>query len=276
MARTITFDDGTCVQGETDDELIRRAEAHIRAAYPTLAGQLSREEILAMAVQTETHDITDRRENTMATIDTTAGYNLEGTLLEACSCGVLCPCWIGEDPDEGWCNAFNAYHFDRGTIRGIDVSGLSLVRVVLIPGNVLTPNSWKQVLFVDDRANDEQAEAIVDAYEGNLGGPLGDLAGLIGETLAVERVPISHEIHGGGGVLKVGDFLSSTMHPYTGPDGSTTTLRDSLFSTVPGSPAYVAVAETHDVGLPQYGMEWSYENRNAIQADYKIIHEPAE
>ena len=35
MLRTITFDDGTCVGGVTDDELIRRAEAHIRAAYPT-------------------------------------------------------------------------------------------------------------------------------------------------------------------------------------------------------------------------------------------------
>ena len=276
MARTITFDDGTSVRGETDDELIRRAEAHIRASYPTLAGQFSRAQILAMAAQTDAHSVPDRKEDTMATIDTTAGYDLQGTLLEACSCGVLCPCWIGEDPDEGWCDAFNAYHFDRGTIRGVDVSGLSLVRVALIPGNVLTPKSWKQVLFVDDRASDAQAEAIVDAYEGRLGGPLADLAGLVAETLAVERVPISHEISGGAGVLKVGDFLSSTMHPYQGPDGTTTTLRDSLFSTVPGSPAYVAVAQTHEVALPQYGMEWSYDNRNAIQADYKLSHVPGE
>ena len=29
------------------------------------------------------------------------GYQLEGTLLEVCSCDVLCPCWIGEDPDGG-------------------------------------------------------------------------------------------------------------------------------------------------------------------------------
>src|SRR6476660_7777540 len=26
------------------------------------------------------------------------GYELHGTLLEACSCGVLCPCWIGGIP----------------------------------------------------------------------------------------------------------------------------------------------------------------------------------
>ena len=27
------------------------------------------------------------------------GYQLEGRLLEVCDCRVLCPCWIGEDPD---------------------------------------------------------------------------------------------------------------------------------------------------------------------------------
>ena len=61
-------------------------------------------------------------------------YDLDGTLLEACSCGILCPCWVGEDPDHGTCEAFNAYHFDRGEIRGIDVSGLSFVTVHRIPG----------------------------------------------------------------------------------------------------------------------------------------------
>jgi hypothetical protein len=62
------------------------------------------------------------------------------------------------------------------------------------------------------------------------------------------------------------------MAPYANQDGSITTLRDSLFSTVPESPAYVSKASTHTVNLPQYGMVWSFENRNAIQADYRISH----
>jgi hypothetical protein len=202
-------------------------------------------------------------------------YDLEGTLLEACSCGVLCPCWIGEDPDGGTCDAFNAYHFDRGSIRGVDVSGLNFVRVVHIPGNVLTPASWQQVVFVDERASDDQREAILDAYDGKLGGPLADVAGLIGETLGVERATITHEVRDGTGTLTIGSVVRSEMHSYTGPGGTTTTLRDSLFSTVPGSPAYVAVADRNDVQLPQYGMQWSLENRNAIQADYKIAHTEA-
>jgi len=49
-------------------------------------------------------------------------YHLEGRLLEVCDCRVLCPCWIGEDPDNGTCESMQAWHFDKGTINGIDVS----------------------------------------------------------------------------------------------------------------------------------------------------------
>ena len=124
------------------------------------------------------------------------------------------------------------------------------MNVVRIPGNVLTPASWKLVMFVDDHATDEQLDALVAAYGGRLGGPLADLAGLVGQVLDVRRVPITHQIRDGAGTLRVGDFLSAQMGPYTGPDGRTTTLRDSIFSTVPGSPAYVAKASEHTVNLP--------------------------
>jgi hypothetical protein len=200
------------------------------------------------------------------------GYQLEGSLLEACSCSVLCPCWIGEDPDHGTCDSFNAYHFERGTIGGVDVTGLSAVTVNRIPGNVLTSGSWRQVLFIDERANEAQFQAIRSAFQGELGGPLADLAGLVGERLGVERARIRHETREGRGVLEIGDSVASEIRPYTGPNGTITTLRDSVFSTVPGSPAYVAVADRHEVDLPHYGMTWRFEGRNAIQSEWKLAH----
>jgi hypothetical protein len=36
-------------------------------------------------------------------------YHLEGRLLEVCNCRVLCPCWIGEDPDFGTCDTIIAW-----------------------------------------------------------------------------------------------------------------------------------------------------------------------
>lgn len=213
-----------------------------------------------MATRTQT-----RQENKVA-------YRLKGTLLEACSCNVLCPCWIGEDPDGGECYGIVAYNFSEGSIDGVDVSGLSLVNVNHIPGNILTPGSWRVVMLVDSAADERQRDALVRAFTGKLGGPLADLAGLVGELVAVEVVPITHEISGGHGVLRAEGILDSEMAPYTGGDGTTTTLRDSIFSTVPGSPAYVAKASRNRLSLQKYGMEWSYENRNAIQSDYLMEH----
>lgn len=200
-------------------------------------------------------------------------YNLHGTILEACSCDVLCPCWIGEDPDGGTCQAFLSYHFEKGEIEGIDVSGLSMVMVCQIPGNVLTPKSWKVLVVMDAAATDKQAQVIADAYTGKLGGPLADLSQLVGEIIGVERVAIVHEVRGGAGELSVGEnWITAAMEPFHGPDGSVTTLRDSVFSTIPGSPAYVSKASYHRVNIPKYGIKWAFEGRNAIQGDYMIAH----
>ena len=203
-----------------------------------------------------------------------AVYTLVGTLLEACSCNVLCPCWIGENPDTGTCDAFVAYHFDKGAINGVDVSGLNMIMVALIPGNVLVPKSWKVLILIDDRATDAQMSALLDAYSGKLGGPLADLSQLVAEVLAAERVPIRHEVRGGKGTLVVGDYIKAEMEPYRSADGTITTLRDSIFSTIPGSPAYVSKATRHEVNIPQHGMKWKFEGRNAIQGDYTMVYAP--
>ena len=210
----------------------------------------------------------------MATTETTPaatsqGYQLEGSLLEVCSCNTLCPCWIGEEPDNGTCDTVIAYNLTSGKIRGVDVSGLSIVNVGHIPGNVLDGN-WRIAIFVDDKASDEQMEAMLDAFGGKLGGPLADLAGLIGEIVAVERAPISHTIVDGAGTLTVGDKVDCAMHPYRGPDGSITTLNNSVFSTVPGAPAYVAVADHQRINVPEHGYQWELKDKNAIQSDWKI------
>lgn len=218
----------------------------------------------------------------MSTLQTPAGagalqpqthtYTLQGTLLEACSCDILCPCWVGENPDNGTCDGMVAYHFDHGEIDGIDVSDLNVVGVAHIPGNVMTPNSWKIAFFVDERATDEQMNALFDAFTGKLGGPLADLAQFFGEVLGVERIPISHEVHQGTGELRAGEYVSAEMAPFRSADGTITTLRDTIISTIPGSPAYVSRAAYNRVNIPKYGFNWSFEGRNAIQGDYRIAY----
>ena len=49
MAKLINCECGQVVRGETDDELVAAAEAHIDRDHPELVGKVSREDLLGMA-----------------------------------------------------------------------------------------------------------------------------------------------------------------------------------------------------------------------------------
>ncbi len=196
-------------------------------------------------------------------------YRLEGSILEVCNCRVLCPCWIGEDPDNGTCDTVLAYHFDRGFVEGVDVSGLTLAFVAHIPGNILE-GGFRVVIVVDDQATIEQEVALLAAYQGRLGGPLEDLSRLIGEVLAVERAPINFSVVGGKGRLTIGDSVEAEMEPYRSRSGAITTLNESIFSTIPGSPAYVAKATRWRAAEPRLGWNIDLQDHNAIQGSFRF------
>jgi hypothetical protein len=199
-------------------------------------------------------------------------YRIDGSLLEACQCGVLCPCWLGEDPDEGDCRAFLAFHLHAGHVDEVDVSGLTVVDVAYIPGNMFAPGTWRVVRLIDDRATEAQRTALLQLFRGELGGPVAELASLVDEELAVESVPIRHGVFRGEGRMAVPGVLEAEIEPYRGPDGSVTTLRDSRFSLAPGSPAWVARAVRNRVHLPRFGMVWDFVGRNAIQIEWNPEH----
>jgi len=194
-------------------------------------------------------------------------YKLEGSILEVCDCNVLCPCWVGEKPDNGTCQSALAYHFDRGTIDGIDVSGLTFAVNVFIPGNPLEGN-WRAHLYVDERASPDQEAALLSVFTGKQGGPVADLAALVGEVVKVERVPIVFDVREGKGTLRIGDTTAAEMEPYRGPGGKPTTLVDSIYSTIPGSPAYVAKASSFRMKNRAVGVDVDLRDHNAIQGQF--------
>jgi hypothetical protein len=200
-------------------------------------------------------------------------YDIEGALLESCSCWSPCPCWIGADPDDDSCRGFNAYHIVRGDIDGVDVAGCDFVRVYDILGNIRVPGSWRQVVVIDTHSSDEQVAAILAAYTGELGGPLADLARLVGETLGVERADIDYTVLEGAGAMRAGHLVNVTLTPFVGADGVPTTLWNSLMATVPRAPAYISKAEHHDVALGEYGFEWMFQGRSAIHSEYRVAND---
>ena len=158
-------------------------------------------------------------------------YQIKGRLLEVCNCNVLCPCWIGEDPDNGTCDTALAWHVDSGDIEGTDVSGLTIGLIAHIPGNILKGNI-RAIFFIDHTATKPQEEAMVKVFTGKLGGPAADFAQLFGEVLGVERVPISFKVDKGVGTLTMGSTVEAELESYRGTTGQPTTF------TIPSFPPF--------------------------------------
>jgi hypothetical protein len=194
-------------------------------------------------------------------------YHLEGRLLEVCDCRVLCPCWIGEDPDNGTCDSVLAYRFDAGKIDGVDVTGRTIALVSHIPGNVLAGN-FRVAVYIDDEASDAQQQALLDVYTGKLGGPVAELAKLVGEVVSVERTAITFDVQGGRGTLRIGDVSYAELEPYKGADGSTTTLSNTIFSTVPGAPVFVGKALRYRSKHAALGHDLDITGHNALQSTF--------
>jgi hypothetical protein len=194
-------------------------------------------------------------------------YVLEGDLLEVCTCNVLCPCWVGEDPDGGICKSTLAYVIRKGRIDDVDVSGLVAAGTVFIPGNVFAGN-WTRRIYIDERASPEQERVLVDLLQGRKGGPFADLAALIGEEVGVERARIDYSIEEGRGRYAIEGVLEAVMAPFQGATGKPTTLAESVFSTIPGSPAYVGKAERFWMKEPALGIDVELTGHNAIQGHF--------
>ncbi len=194
-------------------------------------------------------------------------YHLEGRLLEVCNCRVLCPCWVGEDPDFGTCDSINAWHFDKGTIDGVDVAGRTIATINHIPGNVLAGN-WRAVVYLDERVTPAQEQAILAVYTGKKGGPVAELAKLIGEVVGVEKVPITFDVQGGHGTIRIGGDGFAELEPYKSAAGKTTTLADTIFSTVPGAPVFVGKASRYRAKKASLGIDVDLSGFNALQSTF--------
>lgn len=194
-------------------------------------------------------------------------YKVEGRLLEVCTCNVLCPCWVGEDPDMGYCDGLLAWRVDKGAVNGTDVTGRTIVLLCHIPGNILKGN-WTVRVYIDGEATAEQKDALINVWTGKLGGPIADVAKLVGEVTAVEQVPITFEVKGVDGTLKIGEVIEASLKPFQGATGKNTALYDTIFTTIPGSPAYVGKASHYKVNAP--GFQIDLRDHNAVSGSFRF------
>lgn len=196
-------------------------------------------------------------------------YQLEGQLLEVCSCNVSCPCWLGQDPDGGTCDGTLVWHIEKGNINGVDVSGRTIAVIVHVPGNILK-GGMRAAVYLDDGINDAQQEALLQVYTGQLGGPVAQLAALIGEVVGVQRVPITADAKNGKGTLRIGNDLSADIEPIMGAFGKPAEVNNAVFSSIPNSPTYVATSPNFQIKQQALGIELQLKGHSAMNGAFRF------
>ncbi len=197
------------------------------------------------------------------------GYQLQGRMLEICSCESVCPCFVNRTPDGGACDVTVAWRIDKGDIDGVDVSGRTFAAMAHIPSKPWD-GGWRAAVYLDDGTSDEQQEAILNVFTGKLGGAIADVAKLIGEVVGVERAAIEFSADNGKGSLKIGDAASATMEPLLSRDGKVVTLTDPVFTGAPGSPALLGTAPNYRAKHPGIGMDVTLSDHNAAASDFSF------
>jgi hypothetical protein len=125
-------------------------------------------------------------------------WHITGDWFDNCSCAVACPCTFAQAPDNGFCESVLFWHIRQGHYGDINLDGLSFLRVGRWEGDLWAGKAKGAAgLFIDERADERQAEVLPRIIGGQVGGFPAKWGSFFPEgrqLLGVERARITFEI----------------------------------------------------------------------------------
>jgi hypothetical protein len=192
-------------------------------------------------------------------------WKITGQYFESCNCDLVCPCIFLAPPTEGFCEAFVGWHIEDGHLDGVQLNDLKVAAWLHSPGS-LTDGNWKLALYIDERANEAQKDAIVALWSGDHGGHLAVIAGLVGEIMSVKQVPIEFTQENRTHYLKVGEFGSNTMQELEGEDGGKVVVSNHPLAVSPSEP--VTISKSVAAIYKDNGYDWHQSEKVGLSAPF--------
>jgi hypothetical protein len=131
--------------------------------------------------------------------DAAVDWRVRGSYFEACNCDAICPCRSvhgapGGQSTFGECFGTLSWHVLDGHWDELDLSDRLVVLSLRYFDKVKPSTRWEVVLYVDERADDAQLDALAAIYLGRAGGTVtGNYGRAIGDVHAVRRARIAVE-----------------------------------------------------------------------------------
>ncbi len=192
-------------------------------------------------------------------------WNASGTYFESCSCDTACPCAFLSAPTKGECTLLAGWHIDQGQCGGVALDGLNVAFAAYAPGHMMEVK-WKAALYVDQRASEEQRDALTRIFKGDLGGHPGRLASHVGEFLGVKSVPIEYHTNARHRSLKIPNIAEAEIVNLSTEGAEEITITSRPWSIAPGYPTVVAKSERLD--YDDYDMHWHLAGENGYHSPF--------
>jgi hypothetical protein len=190
---------------------------------------------------------------------------VRGEVLVSCNCDVFCPCVLSlgkARPTEGVCHSWFGFRLAEGRAGDVDLGGLNLGMLLDVPGR-MEEGSWAVGLYVDERASEAAAKALVEIFTGKAGGPPGWWSIMIADFLGTRRVPITFEPSGRGWRFVIPKVIDGDLQPIPGAGGDgLVRVTNSRYWMAPD----VVVSTGTRSRIRDWGRNWDFRGRSAEHA----------
>lgn len=197
---------------------------------------------------------------------------LRGTYFESCTCDTICPCLLLLDPTKGYCKAFLTWNIEKGHVGNVDVSGMNVSMWLNAPDNLLK-GQFEMAVYIDNRATNEQFNALREAYHGVHGGHLGVIAslgkgkaGAPREFLPTKRAKITYIVNPPMRRVVVGGIAENKMEQLAGANGRPVVVHDTPLAVAPPFP--ITVSKASELVYNDHGISHSWKGGNGLSSPF--------
>ncbi|MGQ4809996.1 hypothetical protein NKDENANG_03439 [Candidatus Entotheonellaceae bacterium PAL068K] len=193
-------------------------------------------------------------------------WYLRGDYFENCNCTVLCPCIHTPmaEPTEGHCDVGLAFHIDEGRCNDTSLDGLNFLIIAWTP-TVMAHGNWKTGVYIDERAQPPQRDALGQILSGAMGGPMARFMGLTEHFLGIRYVPITYTMEGKTRRVTIPDIIDFNVE---GVQARGHEEVMTLTNTAHPVSASLALARGTGNTYTDHDMQWDNTGRNAHYASF--------
>jgi hypothetical protein len=193
-------------------------------------------------------------------------WYLKGDYFESCNCTILCPCIHNprNAPTEGHCDVALAFHIQDGRFNDTRLDGLNFMTAVWTP-TVMAEGNWKTAMYIDERANAAQRDALGQILAGTMGGPMERWRRLTGDFLGLSFVPITYKMEGKTRSVTIPNIIDFNIEGIQAR-GQEDVM--TLTNTAHPVSASLALAQGTRNTYTDHGMHWDNTGRNGHYAAF--------